>query len=123
MQVSVTTAKGQLTDLVRRAEAGDDIILTRHGQAAVRLIVASRRNLGDEMAQLVTGLGFTVESVSHAAARRVADAYGRWGKRVHAAGLNFGDCFAYEIALNLACPLLFVGDNFRQTDVVSALAR
>lgn len=38
MRVSVTEAKGQLTDLVRRAEAGDEIILTRHGHAAVRLV-------------------------------------------------------------------------------------
>ena len=38
MHVSVTRAKGQLTDLVRRAEAGDEIILTRHGQPAVRLV-------------------------------------------------------------------------------------
>jgi prevent-host-death family protein len=38
MQVSVTDAKGQLTELVRRAEAGDEIILTRHGHAAVRLV-------------------------------------------------------------------------------------
>lgn len=38
MRISVTEAKGQLTDLVRRAEAGDEIILTRHGQAAVRLV-------------------------------------------------------------------------------------
>jgi prevent-host-death family protein len=38
MRISVTDAKGQLTDLVRRAEAGDEIILTRHGQAAVRLV-------------------------------------------------------------------------------------
>ena len=38
MHVSVTEAKGQLTELVRRAEAGDDIILTRHGHAAVRLV-------------------------------------------------------------------------------------
>jgi prevent-host-death family protein len=38
MQISVTDAKGQLTDLVRRAEAGDEIILTRHGQAVVRLV-------------------------------------------------------------------------------------
>ena len=38
MQVSVSDAKGQLTDLVRRAEAGDEIILTRHGHAAVRLV-------------------------------------------------------------------------------------
>ena len=37
MHVSVTDAKGQLTDLVRRAEAGDEIILTRPGHAIVRL--------------------------------------------------------------------------------------
>jgi prevent-host-death family protein len=38
MRISVTDAKGQLTELVRRAEAGDEIILTRHGHAAVRLV-------------------------------------------------------------------------------------
>lgn len=38
MRISVTEAKGQLTNLVRRAEAGDEVILTRHGQAAVRLV-------------------------------------------------------------------------------------
>ncbi len=38
MQISVTDAKGQLTELVRRAEKGDEIVLTRHGHAAVRLV-------------------------------------------------------------------------------------
>jgi prevent-host-death family protein len=38
MQVSVTEAKGQLTELVRRAEAGDEVVLTRHGHPAVRLV-------------------------------------------------------------------------------------
>jgi prevent-host-death family protein len=38
MQVSVTDAKGQLTELARRAEQGDEIVLTRHGHAAVRLV-------------------------------------------------------------------------------------
>jgi prevent-host-death family protein len=41
MLVSVTDAKGQLTDLVRRAEAGDEVILTRHGHAAVRLVAVN----------------------------------------------------------------------------------
>ncbi len=52
MRISVTEAKGQLTELVRRAEAGDEVILTRHGQAAVRLVpiiaapdAATRRTL------------------------------------------------------------------------------
>lgn len=42
MKVSVSDAKGQLTDLVRRAEAGDEVILTRHGQPAVRLVPVKR---------------------------------------------------------------------------------
>ncbi len=38
MRISVTEAKGQLTDCVKRAEAGDEIIMTRHGHAAARLV-------------------------------------------------------------------------------------
>lgn len=38
MQISVTEAKGQLTELVRRAESGDEVILTRHGKEVVRLV-------------------------------------------------------------------------------------
>lgn len=43
MQISVSDAKAQLTDLVRKAEAGDDIILTRHGHAAVRLVAVRHK--------------------------------------------------------------------------------
>ena len=38
MQISVTDAKAQLTELLRRAEAGDKIVLTRHGQPVARLV-------------------------------------------------------------------------------------
>jgi len=38
MEVSISQAKGHLTELVRRAEAGEDVVLTRHGKAAVRLV-------------------------------------------------------------------------------------
>ena len=55
MQVSVTEAKSQLTELVRRAEAGDEVILTRHGHAAVRLVpVKEVRNSKSRRALLET---------------------------------------------------------------------
>jgi prevent-host-death family protein len=44
MEVTVSQAKGQLTDLVRRAESGDDIVLTRHGHPAVRLVPVRPRH-------------------------------------------------------------------------------
>lgn len=35
MRVTVTSAKGRLTELIRRAETGEEVVLTRHGQAVV----------------------------------------------------------------------------------------
>lgn len=42
MKISVSDAKAHLTDLVRRAEAGDEVVLTRHGHPAVRLVAVRR---------------------------------------------------------------------------------
>jgi ribonuclease VapC len=36
--------------------------------------------------------------------------------------LNFGDCFAYALAVEKNCPLLFIGNDFSRTDVKSVLA-
>lgn len=52
------------------------------------------------------------------AARRANQDYGRGH---HPAQLNFGDCFSYALAKQTGEPLLFKGNDFRQTDVVSAL--
>jgi prevent-host-death family protein len=41
--VPLTAAKAQLTELVRRAEAGDEVVLTRHGQPTVRLVPVRRK--------------------------------------------------------------------------------
>ncbi len=98
-----------------------DRLLISAGTVAEALVVAGRRNVGDEVALLVDGLGFEIVSVTPASARRIAAAYEKWGKGIHPAGLNFGDCFSYEVAREHGCPLLYVGKDFAQTDVGSAL--
>jgi ribonuclease VapC len=50
------------------------------------------------------------------------DGYRRFGKGRHPAGLNFGDCFAYALAIARGEPLLFKGDDFAKTDVKDARA-
>jgi ribonuclease VapC len=45
------------------------------------------------------------------------DAFARFGKGRHPAGLNFGDCAAYALAIAEAEPLLFKGTDFGETDV------
>ena len=78
--------------------------------------------LGEPQADAcIAALAAENEVLISAAARRTAAAYTRWGKGAHAAGLNFGDCFAYEVAKEHACPLLYVGADLAQTDVMSAL--
>jgi ribonuclease VapC len=96
-------------------------VLISAGTVAEALIVSARRNVHPEVANIIDGLGFEIVTVTPAAARRIAQAYQRWGKGIHAAALNFGDCFAYELAKEHDCPLLYVGDDFAKTDVQSAL--
>jgi prevent-host-death family protein len=43
MNVPISEAKARLTDLVRRAEAGDEVVLTRHGRPVVRLAPVTGR--------------------------------------------------------------------------------
>jgi ribonuclease VapC len=59
---------------------------------------------------------FTVEQ-AHLARQAFLD----FGKGRHKAGLNFGDCFAYALAKFTGEPLLFKGQDFKKTDLVSAL--
>lgn len=103
-------------------EAEDDLLISA-GTVAEALIVAARRHVGTEVARLLDGLGFEVVSVTPAAARQIAEAHRIWGKGAHPAALNFGDCFAYAVAKDHGCPLLYVGQDFAKTDVESALQK
>jgi ribonuclease VapC len=99
----------------------EDAVLISPGTVAEALIVSARRNVGEEVAGLIDGLGFEVVTVTAASARRIAQAYAQWGKGMHPAALNFGDCFAYDVAKQHACRLLYVGDDFSKTDIAGAL--
>ncbi|MGU3539095.1 type II toxin-antitoxin system VapC family toxin [Methylobacterium sp. A54F] len=84
-------------------------------------IVASRREDGRRLLDAwLDARGITIHPLDEALARRAADAFARYGKGRHPAGLNFGDCFAYALATALDAPLLYKGDDFARTDVVAA---
>jgi ribonuclease VapC len=63
-----------------------------------------------------------VVPVDRAQVEMARDAYRRFGKGSgHGARLNFGDCFAYALARSRDEPLLFIGNDFAQTDITPAL--
>ena len=120
--MAIVLGEAEADACIAALEIEDDILISA-ATIAEALIVAAHRNVGDEMAKLIDGLGFNAVAVTPAAARRVALAYARWGKGVHAAGLNFGDCFAYELAREHDRPLLYVGGDFARTDVKTDIKR
>ncbi len=99
----------------------DDEVLISAGTLAEALVVSATRGVQAEMTNLLISFGFRVVPVTEASARMIGLAYQRWGKGMNAAGLNFGDCFAYQVAMDNNCSLLYVGNDFAKTDVPAAL--
>jgi ribonuclease VapC len=107
-------------DLVTRVER---VAMSAATHLEVSMVSAGRRSPDiwpdvDDLLQRmeVEVVPFTAE---HAALAR--QAWRRYGKGRHTAGLNLGDCFAYALAVSRDEPLLFKGDDFSQTDVKAAL--
>jgi ribonuclease VapC len=62
----------------------------------------------------------TTVSLDQDQAQLAREAFSRYGKGRHRAGLNFGDCFSYALAKWRHEPLLFKGDDFCHTDLLPA---
>jgi len=74
---------------------------------------------GRELDLFVAKAGLSVEAVTPEQANVAREAWRRYGKGRHAAGLNFGDCFSYALAKIAGEPLLFKGDDFTHTDIAA----
>jgi ribonuclease VapC len=90
----------------------------------VELFVVLQRRFGTAHQKtvevLISELGIEVIPFDEPQALIAREAYRRFGKGRHPAALNFGDCFSYALAKHLNEPLLFKGEDFRQTDVLVA---
>lgn len=87
---------------------------------AEALLVVERRNgsLGvAELEGLLLRIDATVLPFDAAQARLAHEAFRRYGKGHHPAGLNFGDCLAYAAAKARGARLLYVGEDFARTDL------
>lgn len=76
---------------------------------------------GREVDSLIEEIAIEIVAADRAQAVAAREAFRRYGKGLHRAALNFGDCFAYALAKTLGAPLLFKGDGFALTDVERAL--
>jgi ribonuclease VapC len=113
-------------------EAGWEDLVTRLGSEAAGvsaptlaetgLVLTARlgKNAGPLLSRFTDEFRLTIIPFSHEHWRTAVDAYTRFGKGRHGAGLNFGDCLAYATARLAGQPLLYVGTDFSKTDLPSA---
>jgi ribonuclease VapC len=112
-----------------RAEPGADdlgLALARAGGGSVPapvyletcMVMAGRKGPDGrpEVEALLETFGLRVTPFTEDHARAAFDAFLRWGKGRHSAGLNFGDCMAYAVAKAEGARLMFTGNDFAKTD-------
>ena len=85
------------------------VIETRLGEAG-----------GAELDLWLYKAGVEIVAVDAELADQARRAWRRFGKGRHPAGLNYGDCFSYALALLTQEPLLFKGEDFSKTDILAA---
>ena len=105
--------------------AGSRMMSVANYVEAGTVLAGRNRNPAQGVADLDAFLhdfGIALAPVDENIARLALQARIRFRKGVGAAaGLNFGDCFAYALAKTRNAPLLYAGDDFRATDIASAL--
>lgn len=93
---------------------------------AVETAIVTIRKVGldsePDVASLFDILNIEVVDFSSTQVKLAQEAFRTYGKGRHRAALNFGDCFSYALAKAYREPLLYKGNDFVHTDIVSALA-
>ena len=104
-------------------EAADSRMMSTATFVEVSIVIESRYG-GEGLRDLdlfIDRAGIELVALDVEQAKVARQAYSRFGKGRHAAGLNYGDCFAYALANVLGQPLLYKGDDFPRTDVTPFL--
>lgn len=107
---------------IERKLLGSPCVMSAATRVELGIVIESRA--GAEGAQLLQEMLSRIEvrilPADTAIAVEAIIAWRRFGKGRHPASLNYGDTFAYALARRSGLPLLFVGDDFAQTDVLVA---
>jgi ribonuclease VapC len=101
------------------AIAGASAVISAASYVELTIVALSRGSRGRaELDAMLADALIDIVPVTIDQAHLAADAYQRYGRGRHPAGLNFGDCFAYALARSRSAPLLFKGEDFALTDVL-----
>jgi ribonuclease VapC len=119
--VAILTDEPERPALARALEADRRRLLSGASLLEATLVIESRYGDagGRELDLLVHRTSMVVADVTADQIELARAAWRAFGKGRHRAGLNFGDCFSYALAVESREPLLFVGDDFAHTDIAA----
>jgi ribonuclease VapC len=121
--VAIMYVGDQAADFVRAIREAD--ICRISAVTFVETSIVVEKGSGDSRIRQLDGflrdVGIVIEPVTVEQAYDARQAYSDYGKGRHPAGLNPGDCFSYALAKISREPLLFNWDDFKKTDVESAI--
>ena len=111
-------------DIFSRVLAGETKLaisaVTFHETSIVMAGKKGSPNAARFVDEFVRDLEIEIAAATIEDALAAREAYFRFGRGYHRAGLNLADCFSYALAKSRGAPLLFKGDDFSQTDVAPA---
>lgn len=123
--IAILRLEPEVDTFLRVIAAADGVEMSAHSALEVALALAGADREPAVWApfdQLVERAGIVIAPLDREQCRRGREAFLRFGKGRHPAGLNLGDCASYALASVREAPLLFKGNDFAKTDVESAVA-
>ena len=103
--------------------ADDEAVLGAPSRVEIGMVIEARSGSDGvrKLESLLRAAAIEIIAFAPDHALVALEAFRRYGKGRHRAGLNFGDCMSYALAKSMNLPLLFVGDDFIHTDIGSVL--
>jgi ribonuclease VapC len=117
--IAVLRREAGWEELSERLLTGDTVRVSA-GTVLEAHLVAARDGGERELEELLSVIGAEIVAFDAAQAQAALEGFRRYGKGRHRAGLNFSDLFAYALATVAEEPLLYKGEDFARTDVISA---
>ncbi|MCJ2068065.1 type II toxin-antitoxin system VapC family toxin [Methylobacterium sp. J-030] len=118
--IAIQRAEPEAEQFSRLLSLADIVVMAAATYLECAIVAARVPNGRAVLDAWIAARRISIVPVDHTLAQIAADAFARYGKGRHPAGLNFGDCFAYALARSLNAPLLFKGADFSRTDVMRA---
>ncbi len=117
--IAILGMEAESARLAAAMEADANRLISAATLVEAGVVIESRYGAsgGRELDLLAARASLSIEAVTTQQAEVAREAWRRYGRGRHPAGLNFGDCFSYALARVTGEPLLFKGDDFTHTDV------